>query len=258
MLLMWIGELITEFGVGNGISLLIFAGIVALLPSTIDQLILTYTPAQLPLYLGFAAVSAVIVYGIVMVTEAIRPVPITYAKQRGQGSGDVSTYLPLKVNQAGVMPIIFALSIMLFPQMIINFLGAAPNATGFVGFLQSIYQNNVLYAVIYFVLVFLFTFFYTAITFEPDSVAENLQKSGAFIPGVRPGESTRKHIARILSRVTFSGAVFLGLIAVLPIIMQQITGAQSLAIGGTALLIVVAVLVDLIKRLDGQIAMRQY
>jgi preprotein translocase subunit SecY len=156
------------------------------------------------------------------------------------------------------MPIIFALSIMLFPQMIINFLGIAPNATGFAGFLQSIYQNNTLYAVIYFVLVFLFTFFYTAITFEPDSVAENLQKSGAFIPGVRPGESTRQHIARIMSRVTFSGAVFLGLIAILPIIMQQVTGLQTLAIGGTALLIVVAVLVDLIKRLDGQIAMRQY
>lgn len=258
VLLMWIGELITEFGVGNGISLLIFAGIVAQLPSAISQLMVTYTASQLPLYLGFVAVSAVIVYGIVVVTEAVRPVPITYSRQRGQGGGDVSSYLPLKVNQAGVMPIIFALSIMLFPQMIINFMGAAPNAGGFIGFLQSIYESDVLYASIYFVLVFLFTFFYTAITFEPDSVAENLQKSGAFIPGVRPGESTRQHIARILSRVTFSGAVFLGLIAILPIIMQQVTGVSTLAIGGTALLIVVAVLVDLIKRLDGQIAMRQY
>ncbi|MEX2514646.1 MAG: preprotein translocase subunit SecY [Candidatus Paceibacterota bacterium] len=258
VLLMWIGELITEFGVGNGISLLIFAGIVAQLPSTIDQLILQYTPQMLPTYLGFVAISAIIVWGIVVVTEAARPVPITYAKQRGQGSGEVSTYLPLKVNQAGVMPIIFALSIMLFPQMVVNFLGAAPDAGGFVGFLQSIYESDFIYAGLYFILVFLFTFFYTAITFEPDSVADNLQKSGAFIPGIRPGESTRQHITHILTRVTFIGAIFLGLIAVLPIIMQQVTNTPSLAIGGTALLIVVAVLVDLIKRLDGQIAMRQY
>ena len=258
VLLMWIGELITEFGIGNGISLLIFGGIVAQLPTAIDQLFLTYTTSQLPLYLGAGIVALVVVYGIVMVTEAIRPIPITYAKQRGQSKGDVSTYLPLKLNQAGVMPIIFGLSIMLFPQMIIGFLGATEGATGFVGFLQSIYQNNTIYAVLYFALVFAFTFFYTAITFEPDSVAENLQKSGAFIPGVRPGESTRQYIAKVMSRVTFSGAVFLGLIAILPTLMQQITGVQALSIGGTALLIVVAVLVDLVKRLDGQIAMRQY
>lgn len=258
VLLMWVGELITEFGVGNGISLLIFAGIVAALPATIDQLWIAYTPDQLPLYLGFLAISAIIVWGIVMVTEAVRPIPITYAKQRGQGSGDVSTYLPLKVNQAGVMPIIFALSIMLFPQMILNFVESGPGAGGFVGFLQSIYQSDALYAGIYFLLVFFFTFFYTAITFEPESVAENLQKSGAFVPGIRPGESTRQFIARIMSRVTFSGGVFLGLIAILPILMQQVTGVDTLAIGGTALLIVVAVLVDLIKRLDGQIAMREY
>lgn len=258
VLLMWVGELITEFGIGNGISLLIFAGIVAALPDTINQLMIAYTPDQLPLYLGFLAISAIIVWGIVMVTEAVRPVPITYAKQRGQGSGDVSTYLPLKVNQAGVMPIIFALSIMLFPQMILNFVETGPGAGGFAGFLETIYQSDVVYASLYFLLVFFFTFFYTAITFEPESVADNLQKSGAFVPGIRPGESTRQFIARIMSRVTFSGGIFLGLIAILPILMQQVTGVDTLAIGGTALLIVVAVLVDLIKRLDGQIAMREY
>jgi len=259
VLLMWIGELITEFGIGNGISLLIFAGIVARLPSAISQLIFQFTRDQLFLYAAFIAAAVAVVYGIVAVTEAKRPIPITYSKQRGEGGDqNVSTYLPLKLNQAGVMPIIFGLSIMLFPQMIINVLGYGPQAGGIIGFLQSIYNNDILYAAIYFVLVFLFTFFYTAITFEPDSVAENLQKSGAFIPGVRPGESTRQYIAKIMSRVTFSGAVFLGLIAILPIIMQQITGMQRLAIGGTALLIVVAVLVDVIKRLDGQIAMRQY
>jgi preprotein translocase subunit SecY len=259
VLLMWIGELITELGIGNGISLLIFAGIVARLPSAISQLIFQFTRDQLFMYAAFLVAAVAIVYGIVAVTEAKRPIPITYSKQRGEGGNqNVSTYLPLKLNQAGVMPIIFGLSIMLFPQMIINVLGYGPQAGGVIGFLQSIYNNDVLYAAIYFVLVFLFTFFYTAITFEPDSVAENLQKSGAFIPGVRPGESTRQYIAKIMSRVTFSGGVFLGLIAVLPIIMQQITGMQRLAIGGTALLIVVAVLVDVIKRLDGQIAMRQY
>lgn len=259
VLLMWIGELITEFGIGNGISLLIFAGIVARLPNAVSQLAFQFTRDQLFLYAGFLLATIAVVYGIVLVTEAKRPVPITYSKQKGEGGNqNVSTYLPLKLNQAGVMPIIFGLSIMLFPQMIINFLGYGPNAPGIVGLIQNIYQNDFLYAGIYFVLVFLFTFFYTAITFEPESVAENLQKSGAFIPGVRPGESTRQHIASIMSRVTFSGGVFLGLIAILPIIMQQITGMQQLAIGGTALLIVVAVLVDVIKRLDGQIAMRQY
>ncbi len=258
VLLMWIGELITEFGVGNGISLLIFAGIVAQLPQAISQLYFTYTPDQFFLYAGFGLVAVAIVYGIVMVSEAKRPIPITYSKQRREGGNNVSTYLPLKVNQAGVMPIIFGLSIMLFPQMIVNFLGAEQGAGGVIGFIQSIYQNDVLYASIYFVLVFLFTFFYTAITFEPDSVAENLQKSGAFVPGVRPGESTRQHISKILSRITFTGGLFLGVIAILPIIMERITGISTLAIGGTALLIVVAVLVDLIKRLDGQIAMREY
>lgn len=259
VLVMWIGELITEFGVGNGISLLIFAGIVARLPGAISNLAFQFTRDQLFLYAGFIVAAIAIVYGIVVVTEAKRPIPITYSKERGQGGDqNVSTYLPLKLNQAGVMPIIFGLSIMLFPQMIINFLGYGPQAGGVIGVIQTIYQNDVVYAAVYFVLVFAFTFFYTAITFEPESVAENLQKSGAFIPGVRPGESTRQYIAKIMSRVTFSGAVFLGAIAILPIIMQQITGMQRLAIGGTALLIVVAVLVDLIKRIDGQVAMRQY
>lgn len=260
ILLMWIGELITEFGVGNGISLLIFAGIVASLPQTISQLLFTYDPAQIPLYLGFILATVFIVLGIVVVTEAVRPIPITYAKQRGSGKG-VSSYLPLKVNQAGVMPIIFALSIMLFPQMIVNFLPGSASSGTFgqvVDFFRTTFDGVVLYGALYFVMVFLFTFFYTAITFEPESVAENLQKSGAFIPGVRPGESTREYIATVMSRITFIGAVFLGLIAVLPLVMQEITGNQTLAIGGTALLIVVAVLVDLVKRIDGQIAMRGY
>lgn len=261
VLLMWIGELISEFGIGNGVSLLIFAGIVAQVPSAVSQLAFTYDPSMLPTYIGFLAAAAAIIFGIVYVNEAERPIPITYAKQaRGFRSQQSSSNLPLRVNQAGVMPIIFALSILLFPQMIFNFLAGAGG--GFVdsasGFVLGILENMWIYGGLYFILVFLFTYFYTAITFEVESVAENLQKSGAFIPGVRPGQTTVEYISTILTRITFIGGIFLGLIAVLPIIMQEVTGLQTLAIGGTALLIVVAVVVDFVKRLDAQIAMREY
>lgn len=260
VLLMWVGELISEFGIGNGVSLLIFAGIVAQVPSAISQLAFTYDPSMLPTYIGFLVAAAAIVFGIVYVNEAERPIPITYAKQaRGFRSQQGSSSLPLRVNQAGVMPIIFALSILLFPQMIFNFLAGAG---GFVDtastFILGILENMWIYGGLYFILVFLFTYFYTAITFEVESVAENLQKSGAFIPGVRPGQTTVEYISTVLTRITFIGGIFLGLIAVLPIVMQAVTGLQTLAIGGTALLIVVAVVVDFVKRLDAQIAMREY
>ncbi|MEX2405299.1 MAG: preprotein translocase subunit SecY [Candidatus Paceibacterota bacterium] len=257
--LMWIGELISEFGIGNGVSLLIFAGIIAQLPSAISQLLFTYDPTMLPTYIGFLAAAAIIVFGIVYVNEAERPIPITYAKQaRGFRKQQGDTHLPLRVNQAGVMPIIFALSILLFPQMMINFFAGPQTTGGIVGFILGVMENMWIYGAIYFILVFLFTYFYTAITFEVESVAENLQKTGAFIPGVRPGQTTIEYISTILTRITFIGGVFLGLIAILPIIMQAITGLQTLAIGGTALLIVVAVVVDFVKRLDAQIAMREY
>ncbi len=262
MLLTWIGELMTEFSIGNGVSILIFAGIVAGLPNTVSQLLFTFEPSQIPLYLGFIVAAVVITMGIVVVSEAERPVPITYAKRvRGMKVyGGVSTYLPLRLNQAGVMPIIFALSIVLFPQMVFNFLQNVPNetfqaiGTMFLRFLN----NGVFYSVVYFLLVFAFTYFYTAITFDPESIAKNLQKGGAFIPGVRPGKSTVEYISKIVTRITFVGALFLGVVAVLPIIMQSITGIAALAIGGTGLLIIVAVLIDLIKRIDAQLAMREY
>jgi len=262
MLLMWIGELITEFGIGNGVSLIIFAGIVAGLPTTISQLLFTFDPSQIPLYLGFLAVALMITFSVVVVTEAERPIPVTYAKRvRGMKVyGGVSTYLPLRVNQAGVIPIIFALSILLFPQMILNFLVNINSAivTTVSNFILAGLTNQWIYGSLYFILVFLFTYFYTAVTFDPDSISTNLQKSGAFIPGVRPGQTTSKHIGKILTRITLVGASFLGFIAILPLIMQGITGITALAIGGTSLLIAVSVILDLLRKIDAQISIREY
>ncbi len=262
MLVMWIGELISEFGVGNGVSIIIFAGIVASMPSAISQIIFTFDVSQLPTYLAFAAAAAVIMAGVVYITEAERPIPVTYARRvRGQRVlGGVSTYLPLRVNQAGVMPIIFALSILLFPQMIATFLSTssvpmiASGASAVVGALA----NQWVYGVMYFVLVFVFTYFYTAITFEPHQIAKNLQKNGAFIPGVRPGTTTADYLGNIITRITLVGALFLGFLAVLPLILQGITGITAVTIGGTALLIVVSVVLDLVKKIDAQTSIREY
>lgn len=263
MLLMWIGELITEFGIGNGVSLIIFAGIVVTLPAAVSQLIFTYDPSQLPVYILGVVVALLVTWGVVVVTEAERPIPITYAKQvRGGGrtTGGLSTYLPLRINQAGVIPIIFAMSILLFPQMIFQFLAqlTMANVSGVANFMLTLLSNNTFYTSAYFVLVVLFTYFYTAVTFDPDSVSTNLQKSGAFIPGVRPGVSTADYISRVLTRLTLVGALFLGLIAILPLVLRSLTGIQSLAIGGTALLIVVSVVIDLIKKIDAQVSAREY
>lgn len=262
ILLMWIGELISEFGVGNGVSMIIFAGIVVALPGIVSQLIFTFDPSQIPLYLAFLVAALAIVFGVVVITEAERPIPITYAKRiRGaKVYGGMSTYLPLRVNQAGVIPIIFALSILLFPQMIASFIAGSGNATleSIGAFMLGIIANPWIYSTLYFVLVFAFTYFYTAITFDPDSISSNLQKSGGFIPGVRPGQPTAEHIGRILTRLTLVGALFLGAIAVLPLVMRGITGIQALSIGGTALLIVVSVVIDLIKKIEAQISVREY
>lgn len=262
MLIMWIGELISEFGIGNGVSIIIFAGIVSALPSSLGQLIFTFDPSLIPTYAGLLAVAILVIAGVVVVTEAERPIPVTYAK-RIRGSkvyGGGSTYLPLRINQAGVIPIIFALSILLFPQMIGNFLASSANATllKISGVLLSFQQTSVLYAVLYFVFVFLFTYFYTAVTFDPEALSTNLQKNGAFIPGIRPGASTSDYISKVLTRITLVGAVFLGFVAVLPIIVQSVTGITTIALGGTALLIAVSVVLDLIKKLDAQISMREY
>ncbi len=262
LLLMWLGELITEFGIGNGVSLIIFAGIVSALPGAISRLLLTFDASMLPSYIGFLAVAIFVVWAVVLITEAERPIPITYAKQvRGNKVyGGVSTYLPLRVNQAGVIPIIFALSLLLFPQMIVRFLSNVNNEMiqKISAFVLSLLANQTFYAIAYFLLVFVFTYFYTAVTFDPDQISKNLQRSGAFIPGVRPGSPTSTHIARILFRITMVGALFLGFIAVLPLIVQGLTGISSVAIGGTGLLIVVAVVIDLLKKMDAQLSAKEY
>lgn len=262
VLMMWIGEIMTEFGIGNGTSLIIFAGIVAGIPSALSRLLFSFDASQIPLYLAFLAAAIVIVYGVVVVTEAERPIPVTYAKRvRGNKVfGGVSTYLPLRVNQAGVIPIIFALSILLFPQMIVGFFAGAGNAVvkSISSFLLKLFSNGWFYSTLYFALVFVFTYFYTAVTFDPDTIATNLQKNGAFIPGVRPGATTSQYIGSVLTRITLVGAVFLALVAVLPLAMQAVTGNASLAIGGTALLIVVSVVLDFVKKVDAQVSMREY
>jgi preprotein translocase subunit SecY len=262
LLIMWIGELISEFGIGNGVSLIIFAGIVAALPRRAFQFVAAFDPSQIPLYLVFLLIAVVVIVAVVVVTEAERPIAVTYAKQvRGNKVyGGTSTYLPLRLNQAGVIPIIFALSILLFPQVIANFLTRSSNVTladigaAVSGFLT----NQWAYGLAYFFLVVLFTYFYTAVTFDPKTISDNLQKGGAFIPGVRPGESTMGYLGKVVTRITLVGALFLGIVAVLPLIMQGVTGNQALAVGGTSLLIVVSVVLDLLKKIDAQASMREY
>ena len=262
ILLMWIGELISEFGIGNGSSLIIFAGIVAGLPSQIGQFFVLWDSTQLPLYVVILAVIAFLIVAVVAVTEAERLIPVSYAKQtRGEKTyGGISTYLPLRLNQAGVIPIIFALALLVFPKVIATYFATLSNATvaAAATWVLTILANGWIYNTIYFALVVVFTYFYTAVTFDPNQMAENLQKSGAFIAGIRPGEPTMQYISNIVTRLTLVGALFLGVVAVLPLILQSVTGNTIFAIGGTALLIVVSVVLDLLKKLDAQVSMREY
>ena len=266
MLLMWLGELISEKGIGNGISLLIFAGIVADFPNNIRQIAATYDPARILSYILFFGMSLVIIAGVVLINEARRNIPVSYAKRvRGMKLyGGVSTYLPLNVNPAGVIPIIFAMSILLFPGMIANFLGGMGGSFGKI--IQSVGnffnpQTNLLgYGVCYFILVFVFTFFYTAVTFDPKAISSNLQKMGGFVPGIRPGQATANFISYILNRVLLIGALFLGTIAVMPYVVQGITGVVvfRFLIGGTSLLIVVSVVLETVRQIKSQLQMREY
>ncbi|QQG42629.1 MAG: preprotein translocase subunit SecY [Candidatus Giovannonibacteria bacterium] len=262
ILLMWIGELISEYGIGNGVSLLIFAGIVARLPADLAQTFAAFDPSQLPPLIAFAAVGLVTVAAVVYISEGDRPIPVYYAKRiRGMRMyGGTTSYLPLKVNQAGVIPIIFALSILLLPQMVANFFASSGNAVlrAIASFIINFLGSSWTYASAYFILVFLFTYFYTAVTFDPESVSKNLQQSGAFVPGIRPGASTAGFLGKIVTRITFVGALFLGAVAVLPLILQGLTGITTLTIGGTALLIVVSVVLETAKQVQGQLSLRAY
>ena len=260
--LMWLGELITEKNVGNGVSIIIFAGIVAGMPSAVSRITSTWDPSQLFTYIFLGGLIIVAIAAVVTVTEGQRNIPVSYAKRiRGNKTyGGTSTHLPLRVNQAGVIPIIFAMSIMLFPGMIANFLSQASNPTvaNMARNIGTFFQNQWFYGSLYFILVVAFTYFYTAVVFDPHKISENLQKQGGYIPGIRPGASTAEYLYHIINRVTLSGAIFLGAIAVLPFIVQGVFHLSSVSIGGTGLLIVVSVVIETVKQIEGQLVMRDY
>jgi len=254
IILMWLGELISEKGLGNGVSLLIFAGIVADFPNNIRRMFITFDQTQIFSYILFGLLSLLVIAGVVLINEGRRNIPVSYAKRvRGNKMyGGASTYLPLNINPAGVIPIIFAMSLLMIPSMLSSFLGWDA--------ITNFLNNPWAYGIIYFILVFAFTFFYTAVTFDPKSVSTNLQKMGGFIPGIRPGENTAQFLQSILNKVLVIGATSLGLIAVMPLIIQGITGIQEFAfmIGGTALIIIVSVALETMRQIDSQLEMREY
>jgi len=260
--LMWLGELITEKNIGNGISLLIFAGIIAQLPEFVQQTIITYDPSKLPIIIGFVVIALVTIVGVVVINEGQRNIPVQYARQiRGnRAAGGTSTHLPLRVNMAGVIPIIFAISLIMFPPMIAQFFMHAKTVflVRAAEWVITMFNNQLVYGIMYFILVFAFTYFYTEVVFHPTQIAENLQKQGGFIPGIRPGKNTSDYLAYTTHKIIFVGALFLGLIAILPLVMRYFTGMQSLAIGGTSLLIVVSVVIETMKQIESQLTMREY
>ncbi len=262
VLLMWLGELISERKVGNGVSILIFAGIVAGLPTQIQQALATFDATQVFSIIAFLVIAIVTIVGVVVVTEAQRNLPVTYARmiKGSQTYGGATTFLPLRLLQAGVIPIIFAISVILFPPMIAQFFvkSATPWLVSLAQSTITLFQNQTFYGVIYFVLVFGFTYFYTAVIFKPQEIAENLQKQGGFISGIRPGASTVEYLGSTMNKIVLPGALFLGLIAILPLAMQAFTGSQLLVVGGTSLLIVVSVVIEIVRQINAQLVMRNY
>lgn len=262
--LMWLGELITEKGIGNGVSLIIFAGIVSGIPSSVSQVFATWDASKAFTYIILLAVIVGAIGAVVFMTEGQRNIPVSYAKRiRGNKMyGGTSTHLPLRINQAGVIPIIFALSIMLFPGMISAFLASKYQGTAIASIANKasilLSSDSWFYWAFYFLLVVAFTYFYTAVVFDPNKIAESLQKQGGYVPGIRPGRTTAEYLYRIMNRVTLSGSVFLGLIAILPFIVQSFTNIGQISIGGTGLLIVVSVVIETMKQIQGQLVMRDY
>ncbi len=258
--LMWIGELLSEYGVGNGISLIIFAGIVARLPLSFGQTLVSAGALSFLLTVGLFLV---VVVAVVVVSEGVRRVRIEYAKRvRGRKMyGGQSTYLPLRVNQTGMIPIMFAGSLIMIPAMIARYLTGLENQT-VAGIAQTVVAaldpNNNFYNLIYFTLVVGFTYFYTAIQFNPDEISENIRQHGGFIPGIRPGSPTSKHLNYILTRITLAGALFLGIIAVLPSLARSLTDIATLTIGGAGILIVVSVVLETMRQLESMLVMRDY
>lgn len=264
MLLVWMGELLTERGVGNGISLLIFAGIVGRIPIVFGQTISTINAQNLFNILIFLGMGLLVIGSIVLINEATRRITVNYAKQmRGNKTygGSQSTHLPLRLNQAGVIPIIFAVSLVLMPSLIANYLIVSKNDLlhNIGSFLTTSFNpDGIFYNALYFFLIVGFTYFYTAVVFNPKKIAEEIQKYGGFIPGVRPGAQTASHLSYILTRITLCGAIFLGLIAIFPTIARSFTNVQTLMIGGTGILIVVSVVLETIKSIEAQLVMKNY
>jgi preprotein translocase subunit SecY len=264
MLLVWMGELITEFGIGNGISIIIFGGIVASLPAAIGTLVSggTFSENLIGTFF-FIAIGLATVIGIVLINEGQRRIPVHYAKRiRGNRQyGGNTTFIPLKVNSAGMIPLIFAVSIMVLPGLIANFLASSNRdwVRDIAGDLTRWFSpTNLLYQVVYFLMVVAFTYFYTMVIFYQQKIPENLQRQGAFVPGVRPGRNTAVYLQRVLQRITILGALFLGTVAVLPFIAAEITGVQALLISSTSILIVVGVAIDTMRQLEAQLMMRNY
>lgn len=260
---MWLGELITEYGIGNGISLLIFAGIVGRLPVTIGQTVTATTAESATNVIILVALGIVVIAATVFVNEAVRKIPVQYARRvRGNKMyGGGMSYLPLRVNQAGVIPIIFAVSMVLIPSLLGGFFSGTGQAAlmSLGSFLTKAFNpNGIWYNVIYFLLVLGFTYFYTAITFNPTKISGEIQKYGGFIPGIRPGTPTASYLNYILTRITIAGAIFLGIIAVFPSLAQGMTGMATLLVGGTGVLIVVSVVLETVKALEAQLVMRNY
>lgn len=257
-LLMWLGEKITEKGIGNGISLLIFTGIVAELPTGLYRAVRAVGEGGVSLLslILWIVLSIFIVAGIVMVQEGQRRIPVQYARRvvgrRMMGGG--TTHLPLKINQAGVIPVIFASSLLMFPLTLAQFIPALQVVERWIGY------GTIGYFILYAVLIIFFTYFYTAVTFSPSDVANNMRKNGGFIPGLRPGRPTIQYLDKVLTRVTLAGAVFLALVALSPYILAAVTQmpTQFLYFGGTGLLIVVGVALDTMKQIEAQLVMRHY
>lgn len=263
VLLMWLGELISEKGIGNGISLIITLGIIAGVPASLQQTLVVMDTSKIIGIIIFAVLAVIVTALIVAVNEAEREIPVTYARRvRGHKTyGGVDTFLPIKVNIGGVIPIIFALSMMIIPGLVAKFFEQAKSETiaHIATTISKIFQDNsTTYGVIYFILVILFTYFYASVVFKPDQVSDNLQKQGGFVPGLRPGKETADYLGSVLYKITFIGAIFLGFIAVLPYIVQSLTNVQSLVLGGTGLLIVVSVIIDTIRQIKAQLVMRTY
>jgi preprotein translocase subunit SecY len=260
--LMWLGELITEKGLGNGVSMIIFAGIVSSLPTGVSRFLSTWDPSQIFTYIIFLVLAAVTIAGVIFINEGQRTIPVAYAKRvRGaQVYGGSATHLPLKVNQAGVIPIIFAVSIILIPTMIANFLAQSANVkvAEIAVSVSAWLQNQWVYGIAYFVLVVIFTYFYTAVVFDPVKISDNLQKQGGYIPGIRPGATTAEYLYHIINRITLAGALFLGVISVLPFVVQGMTGIQAFSLGGVSILIVVSVVLETVKHIQSQLTMRSY